>query len=86
MNYKIIKHFNLTLLQACAGKAVTPAPDADDLVVLPCYLDNGRNILSGMRGHNYIRINMVTEAVVNCPAFFITVAAFRKNFAADGAL
>ena len=76
----------LTMLQARAGEAVTPAPDADDLVVLPSDLDDGRHVLGRVRRHNDVRVDVVAEAVVNCPPLFIAVAAFGKNFAADGAL
>ena len=55
----------LTMLQARAGEAVTPAPDADDLVVLPGDLDDGGDVLGGVRRHDDVRVDVVAETVVN---------------------
>ena len=53
------------MLQARAGEAVTPAPDADDLVVLPGDLDDGGDVLGGVRRHDDVRVDVVAETVVN---------------------
>lgn len=62
---------------------MTAAPDTDDLTVGPGDLDDGRDILGGVRGHDDVGVDVAAEAVVDDSPFSISVSAFGKNSSSD---
>ena len=75
-----------TLLQAGAGETVTPAPNANDLIVLSGDLDDGRHVLRGVRRHDDVRKYVGAEAIVNDPTLLVSVSTPREDPPCDGIL
>ena len=62
---------------------MSSTPDTDDLSVGPGDLDDGRDILGGVRGHDDVGVDVAAEAVVDDPPFGIAVSTFGENSACD---